>query len=501
MIDDDEEKRACRDGAAGDGGAAAAGDAAHSGETPWMDEAGLREVLENAVKGIFRSSRGGRFLGVNPALARMCGYDSPEEMVAGIRDMATDHYARPEECATLFRLLRESGRVENFEHETRRRDGTSFWSSVSVREVKDKEGRFLYCEGIYEDIDRRKRAEEAEREAEWRLADIVDFLPDATFAVDRDGRVIIWNRAVEEMTGVPKEEMLGKGDHEYALPFYGKRRPILIDFVFRWDEDIQSQYAYINRDGDILTAEADVPLVRGRARTLWGKAAPLYDSQGRITGAIQSFRDITDKKQAEARLQDSLRRMRKAIRTTIQVIVATIERRDPYTAGHQRRTADLCMKIAQEMGWPRERVTGLGLAASIHDLGKISTPTEILTKPTALSELEYALVKNHALTGYEILQNIESSWPLAEIVYQHHERLDGSGYPRGLKGDEILMEARVLAVADVVEAMSSHRPYRPALGVEKALEEIETHAGVRYDAHVVEVCLRLFREKGYRFVD
>ena len=413
-----------------------------------VSEAKFREIVENAVEGIFQSTRDGRFLSVNPALARMCGYDSPEKMIAGIHDMATQHYARPEDREAFIRLLREDGRVENFEHETLRRDGTSFWSSVSAREVRDEEGRLLYYEGTHEDIDKRKRAEEAQRESERRLADIIDFLPDATLAVDGEGRVIIWNRAIEEMTGVAKEEMLGRGDYEYALPFYGRRRPILIDFVFCWDKEIQKQYSFIHRDGDILTTETDVPLVRGQARVLWGKAAPLYNSRGKIVGAIESIRDVTEKKQADARLQESMERLRKAIATTIQVMIATIERRDPYTAGHQRRTADLCMKIAQEMGWRQERVTGIGLVGSIHDLGKISTPAEILTKPTILSELEYALVQHHSTSGYEILQNIESPWPLAEIVYQHHERLDGSGYPRGLKGDEILMEARILAVKD-----------------------------------------------------
>jgi len=464
-------------------------------------EAKFRQIFENAVEGIFQSTREGRFLSVNPALAKMCGYATPQEMIDSIHDMANQHYVHPEEREIFVRLLRENGQVENFEHETRRRDGTSFWSSISAREVKDKQGRFLYYEGTHEDIDKRKRAEEAQRESERRLADIIDFLPDATFAVDVNGRIIAWNRAIEEMTGVPKEEMLGKGDYEYALPFYGKRRPILIDFVFRWDENIQEQYSFINKDGDILTTETDVPFVRGRSRVLWGKAAPLYDSRGQIAGAIESIRDITERKQAEEQLNETLMNLRKAIATTIQVMIATIERRDPYTAGHQKRTADLCMQIATEMGFPQERIDGIRLVGSIHDIGKISTPAEILTKPTRLTEIEYALVRHHAVSGYEILQNIVSPWPLADIVLQHHERLDGSGYPRGLRGEEILPEARIIAVADVVESMSSHRPYRPSLGVAKALEEIETNSGKLYDPEAVAACVRLFREKGYAFPD
>jgi HD-GYP domain-containing protein (c-di-GMP phosphodiesterase class II) len=154
-----------------------------------------------------------------------------------------------------------------------------------------------------------------------------------------------------------------------------------------------------------------------------------------------------------------------------------------------------------QMGLPREQIDAIRMAGSIHDIGKLSIPAEILSKPTKLSTLEFSLIKEHARQGYEILKNVESSWPLAEIVYQHHERMDGSGYPRNLKGDDILMEARILAVADVVESMASHRPYRPVLGIDAALEEIEKNRGTPYDEAVVDACLRLFREKGYRLAE
>jgi putative nucleotidyltransferase with HDIG domain len=178
-----------------------------------------------------------------------------------------------------------------------------------------------------------------------------------------------------------------------------------------------------------------------------------------------------------------------------------VETRDPYTAGHQLRSADLARAIATEMGLPSENIEGIRIAGSIHDIGKLSIPAEILSKPTKLSEIEFALIKEHAHKGYEMLKDVESPWPLAEIVYQHHERMDGSGYPRNLKGEEICMEARILTVVDVVEAMASHRPYRPALGIDKALEEIEKNSGIIYDKTVADACLKLFKEKGYRFND
>jgi len=463
-------------------------------------EAKFRGIFENAVEGIFQSTLDGRFLSVNPALARMCGYMSPEEMMNEISNMATQHYVHPDEREIFIRLLRDNGVVENFEHETRRKDGTTFWVSISARAVKDAQGHILYVEGTHEDIDQRKIAEEAKRQSEQRLEDIIDFLPDATFAIDQEGKVIAWNRAIEEMTGVQKEEIFGKGTYEYALPFYGKRRPVLIDFIFHWDKDVQNQYSFINEDGDILTTETNVPFVKGRSRVLWGKAAPLYDSRGRVVGAIESIRDISERKQAEEKLNDTLESLQRAIETTIQVMIATIERRDPYTAGHQKRTADLGMNIAREMGLAKEVIEGIRLVGSIHDIGKISTPAEILNKTTLLNELEDALVRHHTSSGYEILKNIDSPWAMAEIVHQHHERLDGSGYPRGLQGEEIFLEARILAVADVVEEMSSHRPYRPALGIEEALAAIEANSGVLYDPQAVDACLRLFREKGYQFI-
>ena len=208
-------------------------------------------------------------------------------------------------------------------------------------------------------------------------------------------------------------------------------------------------------------------------------------------------RDMTERKNTEEKLRDALEILRKAFGATVQVMVTAVEVRDPYTSGHQIRSAELADAIAKEMGLPQEKVDGLRVAASIHDIGKISIPAEILSKPTKLTDLEFSLIKEHPKQGYQMTKNVESPWPLAEIVYQHHERMDGSGYPRKLKGDEILMEARILAVADVVEAMASHRPYRPALGLPTALAEIENNKGMLFDTDAVDACLRLFRGKKF----
>ncbi|HJW25633.1 MAG TPA: MASE3 domain-containing protein [Rhodocyclaceae bacterium] len=197
--------------------------------------------------------------------------------------------------------------------------------------------------------------------------------------------------------------------------------------------------------------------------------------------------------------ESGLRALARVMEDTVQAIASTVEMRDPYTAGHQRRVAELSVAIGRELGLAEDRVHAIGLAATIHDLGKITIPAEILTRPGRLSDIEYTLIKTHPDVGHEIIKHIDFPWPIAEAMSQHHERIDGSGYPHGLKGEAIALEARIIGVADVIEAMSSHRPYRPGLGVDAALEEIAKGRGTRFDAEVVDACLRLFRERDFRF--
>ncbi|MGO8716964.1 MAG: HD-GYP domain-containing protein [Smithella sp.] len=197
-------------------------------------------------------------------------------------------------------------------------------------------------------------------------------------------------------------------------------------------------------------------------------------------------------------LADRYERLTKSFGVTVNILVTALEMRDPYTAGHQQRSANVACAIAQEMGLAQDIIEGINIASTIHDIGNLSIPVEILIKPSKLTGKEYSKVKEHARCGYEMFKDVKLPWPLAEIIYQHHERMDGSGYPRKLKGDKILIEARVLAVADVVDAMSSQRPYRASLGLDAAIEEIEKNRGILYDDAVSDACLRLFRGKGYR---
>ena len=218
-----------------------------------------------------------------------------------------------------------------------------------------------------------------------------------------------------------------------------------------------------------------------------------------IRRALEEAQVYRERKQAEEKLRQSYKKLRKMLNDIVQTVALTVEIRDPYTAGHQQRVSQLTSAIARQMNLSPDQVEGIYMAAILHDIGKISVPAEILTKTGRLTEIEMNLLRAHSEVGNDILKRIDFPWPLAKVVLQHHERMDGSGYPKGLKGEKILLEARIMGVADVVEAMSSHRPYRPALGIDKALEEISQNRGILYDPEVVDACLRLFKEKEFKF--
>jgi PAS domain S-box-containing protein len=306
--------------------------------------------------------------------------------------------------------------------------------------------------------------------------------------VNLNGNFTFFNEPVCKMLGYEREELLGMNNRQYADEENARKVYQAYNQVYQTGKPVKNfEWQVIRNDGTRRDVEVSISLIR--------------DRDGHGTGFRGMARDITDRKQTEKQLQDTTESLRKAIGVTIQVLATAVESRDPYTSGHQTRSADLARAIAMEMGIPQDKIDCIRMAGSIHDIGKLSIPAEILSKPTKLSEIEFALIKEHANRGYEMLKDVQSPWPLAEIVHQHHERMDGSGYPRNLKGDDILIEARVLSVADTVEAMASHRPYRAGLGIDAALNEIEKNRGIFYDSAVADACLRLFKEKGYKMVN
>jgi len=238
----------------------------------------------------------------------------------------------------------------------------------------------------------------------------------------------------------------------------------------------------------------------GKRHVIEYNIASMSDGLDIIKGGVLVFRDITERQQAQDAIQNTVTKLRKAMSGTIEAMALTVETRDPYTAGHQRRVTDLARAIAEKMGGSAEEIDGIRMAGVIHDLGKISVPAEILSKPGKLSDLEFSLIKIHPQVGYDILKNIDFPWPVADIINQHHERMDGSGYPNHLIKNEILMEARIIAVADVVEAMASHRPYRASLGLDRAIDEVNQKRGIFYDEEVVDACRDVIKENGFTFI-
>ncbi len=273
-----------------------------------------------------------------------------------------------------------------------------------------------------------------------------------------------------------------------------------VQFAGRVDERHARQAPEINAHGHycVPILYAGLPLGVINVRLPEGHQRDRQEEDA-LVAIADTLAGIIIRKRAEKERSESYRKLRVALQATIQAMALTVEVRDPCTSGHQRRVANLARAIAAEMGMAQDSVEGIYVAGLIHDLGKISVPAEILSKPTKLTEIEMGLLRIHPQAGYDILKEIEFQGPVAQIIYQHHERLDGSGYPAALKGAAICREARVLAVADVVEAIASHRPYRPAKSIDTALQEISEKRAVLYDPQVVVACLRLFREKGFRF--
>ena len=656
-------------------------------ENTWLNiqirqaEEKYRSIFENATEGIYQTTPEGQFITANTAMAAMLGYDTPEELISAVTDIASQLYVIAEERTKIKQMIKDTGQVKSFETRFYRKDGRMMWVSINMSAARDKKGEYLNYDAIVEDISERKKEEQRQLlikkvlETLSRPNEIVNLIRDILLllkehtgieaigirlregedfpyfetngfpphfleaenhlcARDNAGEIIrdsngnpclecmcgnilcgrtdpkfpffteggsFWsNRTTELLASTSEKDRqartrnrcnsegyesvalipLRSGDEiigllqlndsrrdSFAIEMIqflegigatigiAVARKRAVDALRESEEkyrlvaenvndvifvlDMNLNYTYVSPSVKILrgyepeevlkqpsmetltpssmdlamrtlseelekSEHREIPIsrtlplemIRKDGTTVWTevKFSFIRDENQRLVGILGVTRDITERKQVEERVK-------RALGATVQAIAVTVETRDPYTAGHQRRVANVACAIATEMSLSADQIDGIRMAAAIHDLGKISVPAEILSKPTKLTKLEFDLIKTHSQSGYDILKDIDFPWPVARTVLEHHERMNGSGYPHGLTGDNILLESRILSVADVVESMASHRPYRPTLGIGSALNEISKNKGVLYDLEVSDACLRLFQEKDYKIID
>jgi PAS domain S-box-containing protein len=417
----------------------------------------------------------GRFIEVNDAFASLLGYSREETIGRTGEELGL--FVHPQKQREMAEQLAAQGRIADRELKIRSKDGTVV-DGLFSGELVESQGQVSALTVMIDQTERRRAEEQLAAVAtQWR--ETFDAMIDSVALFDQEGRVLRCNEATRTLTGRSFDDLVGRRCFEV---FHGASDFHPICPQKRARESGQTETSTFEQDGHWLRVTFQ----------------PLTDEGGGVSGGVHVVTDVSELKHAEEGLLESLATQSAVTDGVIAALARTVEVRDPYTAGHQRRVSELGVAIALRMGFREERAEGIRVAGMLHDVGKITIPAEMLSKPGRLSETEFLLIKGHSQAGFEILKTIHFPWPVAAMAVQHHERQDGSGYPEGLKGDEILPEARILAVADVVEAMASHRPYRAALGIEAALAEVRAGAGTRYEAAAVEACERVF-EEGFAF--
>ncbi|MGD0998832.1 MAG: HD domain-containing phosphohydrolase, partial [Thermoleophilia bacterium] len=453
-------------------------------------EARYRNVVENVPLGMFQSTPEDRLVYVNLAFATMFGYESPAEAIEDVnrRGIAETIYEDPARRQKVVRDVRAaSGGWLVVESRYVRKDGSVFDAVEHFCARRELSSGAMFLFGFVQDVtEQQQAAKAAERSARLlshgeRLAHLGSWEWDLASGMNTVSEE--WQRIHGLVGDRPSNDEITLTCHE---------------------DDREAVQAAVDEAAAGGLYRVDHRIVRpdsGEVRYLTTYGVPVLDAQGRLETVLGASLDVTERVQADQALRERESRLQSALGDTVAALGATVAMRDPYTAGHERRVAELACLIAERLGWTSLAIETVRTAGLVHDVGKIAVPAEILAKPALLTEVEFDLVKVHPQAAYDILAPIDFDAPIAEIVLQHHERLDGSGYPRGLTEAQILPEARVLAVADVAEAMISHRPHRAARPLAEAMAELADGAGTRYDDADCRLCRALFEEEGFTLPD
>jgi PAS domain S-box-containing protein len=448
-------------------------------------EAQLRTLVDTIPDLVWLKDPDGVFLACNREFERLFG--AKEADIVG----KTDNDFTDADQAEFFRqkdreAMAAGTPTVNQEWVTYAEDGRHALLETIKTPMKGADGRLTGVLGIARDITEHKRTESELHEREDLLRLTLDQAPIGVVVADLDFRFLQVNEALCRFLGRSAEELAGRSFCDISFPDDLATDRSGLDELIAGTSELHSR---------------DKRYVRGDGSVVWGHvtARLLRDESGQPLHFVTMIEDINERKRAEEAEKVAVQCVTSALDATVVAMGAMAEMRDPYTAGHERRVTQLAIAIAEKLGLAETRLAALRLACSVHDIGKISVPAEILSKPGRLTELEFEIVKRHPQVGYDILSGIDFGMPVAQIVLAHHERLDGSGYPNGLTDGDMPLEARILAVSDVVEAMASHRPYRAALGLDPALDEIVRGRGRLYDPDVVDACCKLFRDGGFAF--
>ena len=421
---------------------------------------------------VYLRAADGSFVKANQAMAGLFGYPDPAAFLTAMAAAPDQFYLDPTVRLTVLDELAATGSITGQRYQAICRDGFVLWIEESAHRTASPDGAFFYI-GFLRDITEEKSTSWALSEAEEKYRSIFERAVEGLFQMTPAGRFVTVNGALARMLGYASPQALtARGDDAAA--------------IFIHPEDRQFLHAALTQTGIVRGMETE--LARTDGQRLWGSiyARAVRDGDGVVVLYEGSMEDVTERRQSQEALRRTLKHTRSLFHQTVKSLSTTMRFRDSYTASHQDTVARLAAAMARAMALPEDAIAGIRVAGQLHDIGKISVPVRYLSKPGRLVGLEWEFMKQHAVTGYEILKDINFPWPVAETVRSHHERLDGTGYPQGLTASDLGIEARILAVADVLDAMASNRPYRPALGTDAALAELSRHRGTAFDADAVD---------------